>query len=89
MKNYKSKIVKRRESSQKVKYYVHDNDVMVRKMIEASNWDVIKILYMGHSIKSIKKNLEKLDKRGNKILQFWMMKNLEKLDILARTCKHR
>lgn len=39
---------------------------MTRKIIEESNWKITEVLDIGHSIKSIKKNLENFNKRERK-----------------------
>lgn len=59
-------IVKRWENSEKVSFYVHNNDGFTRKIIEESNWKISEVLDVGHAVKSIKKNLENFNKRKKK-----------------------
>lgn len=61
-----SEIVKRWENSEKVSFYVHDNDGVTRKIIEESNWKITEVLDVGHAVKSIKRNLENFNKREGK-----------------------
>lgn len=59
-------IVRRWENSEKVSFYVHDNDGVTRKIIEESNWKITEVLDVGHAVKSIKKNLDNFNKREGK-----------------------
>lgn len=60
------KLVERWKHSQKFKYYIHDNDGVTRNIINNSGWKIIEILDVGHALKSLKKNLEKFNKREGK-----------------------
>ena len=52
------RLIERWKNSQKVKYYIHDNDGVTRSLIEKSKWQIKEVLDVGHALKSIKKNLE-------------------------------
>ena len=60
------RLIERWKNSQKVKYYIHDNDGVTRSLIEKSKWQIKEVLDVGHALKSIKKNLENFNKREGK-----------------------
>ena len=59
-------IAERWKNSQKVKYYVHDNDGVSRNVITQSGWKITEALDPGHAIKSIKNNLDNFNKNNGK-----------------------
>ena len=59
-------ISERWKHSQKVKFYVHDNDGVSKKIIEQSGWEITEALDPGHAINSIKKNLNNYNQREGK-----------------------
>ena len=61
-----SQIAERWKSSQKIKFYVHDNDGVSRNIITESGWKITEVLDPGHAIKAIKKNLENYNKNNGK-----------------------
>ena len=60
------KLVERWKSSEKVKFYIHDNDGVTRNIIEKSGWKVTEILDIGHAVKAIKNNLNNFNQKNGK-----------------------
>lgn len=59
-------LVERWKNSEKVDFYIHDNDGVTRNIIEKSKWKIKEILDIGHSLKAIKKKIESFNKREGK-----------------------
>ena len=58
--------------SQKVKYYVHDNDGVSLNVIIQSGWKITEVLDHGHAIKSKKNILDDFNKNNGKpFLRIW------------------
>ena len=77
-------IAERWKNSQKVKYYVHDNDGVSRNVITQSGWKITEALDPGHAIKSIKNNLDNFNKNNGKPFKGYGESISRYLEILFR-----
>ena len=77
-------ISERWKHSQKVKFYVHDNDGVSRKIIEQSGWKITEVLDPSHAIKSIKNNLYNYNQREGKPFKGYVESISRYIEILFR-----